>query len=81
MYDVMWMKSASDIYISTFISKTLLFYKLFHNFILFYFILYYFQGHFILFLIWIYGLGEPSWLGRTFAAFLLADHIIGGRRG
>ena len=46
------------------ISKTLLFAKLFHDFILFYFVLFYFilfrfQGHFILFLIWIYDLEKP----------------------
>ena len=41
----------------------------------------YFQGHSILFLIWIYDLGKPFQLGRNFAAFLLDDQIDGGRRG
>ena len=39
--------------------KLCYFAKLFHDFILFYFTLFCFQGHIILFLIWIYGLGSP----------------------
>ena len=43
--------------------KLCYFTKLSHNFILFYFILFFificFQGHFILFLIWNYDCGEP----------------------
>ena len=41
----------------------------------------YFQGHLIIFLIWIYDFGKPSQLGRNFAAFLLDYQIDGGRRG
>ena len=59
----------------------ILFYFILFYFILFYFILVRFQGHFILFLIWIYDPERPFQLGRSFAAILLVDHIDEGRRG